>query len=93
MAKVKLNLLNIFQLKIEKKYLEYEGNNVGDIVTQFLNENSDKLDDGILSKNKKKFNPQILVLLNGRNIKYLKKYKTSLKDNDNLYLSLALAGG
>ncbi|KKM63044.1 hypothetical protein LCGC14_1515490 [marine sediment metagenome] len=93
MAKVKLNLLNIFQLKIDKRYIEYEGKTVGDVIIQFLNENSDKLDDEMLSKNKKKFNSQILILLNGRNIKYLKNYKTNLKDNDNLYLSFALAGG
>lgn len=93
MAKVKLNLLNIFQLKIDKKYIEYEGKTVGDVIIQFLNENSDKLDDEMLSKNKKKFNSQILILLNGRNIKYLKNYKTNLKDDDNLYLSFALAGG
>jgi len=93
MAKVKLNLLNIFQLKIDKRYIEYEGKTVGDVIIQFLNENSDKLDDEMLSKNKKKFNSQILILLNGRNIKYLKNYKTNLKDDDNLYLSFALAGG
>ncbi len=93
MAKVKLNLLNIFQLKIDKKYIEYEGKTVGDVIIQFLNENSDKLDDEMFSKNKKKFNSQILILLNGRNIKYLKNYKTNLKDDDNLYLSFALAGG
>ncbi len=93
MAKVKLNLLNIFQLKIDKKYIEYEGKTVGDVIIMFLNENSDKLDDEMFSKNKKKFNSQILILLNGRNIKYLKNYKTNLKDDDNLYLSFALAGG
>ncbi len=47
----------------------------------------------MLSKNKKKFNSQVLILLNGRNIKYLKDYKTKLKDSDEVYLSYALAGG
>ena len=72
MAKVRLNLLNIFQLKIEKKFIEYEGKTVGDVTIQFLNENKDKLDEELMSKNKKKFNSQVLILLNGRNIKYLK---------------------
>jgi len=93
MAKIKLNLLNIFQLRVDKKSIEYEGKTVGDIITQFIKEHKDKLDNELLGKNKKKFNPQILILLNGRNIKYLKKYRTILKDNDELYLSYALAGG
>jgi len=93
MAKIKLNLLNIFQLRVDKKNIEYEGKTVGDITTQFIKEHKDKLGSELLSKNKKKFNPQILILLNGRNIKYLKKYRTLLKDNDELYLSYALAGG
>lgn len=93
MAKVNLNLLNIFQLKTNKKSIEYEGKTVGDIISQFLSEHMGDLGDEMLSKNKKKFNPQVLILLNGRNIKYLKDYKTKLKDSDELYLSFALAGG
>ncbi|MHA2035242.1 MAG: MoaD/ThiS family protein [Promethearchaeota archaeon] len=93
MAKVKLNLLNIFQLRTDIKSVEYEGKTVGDIISQFLSEHSSKLDDEMLSKNKKKFNSQVLILLNGRNIKYLKDYRTKLKDSDELYLSFALAGG
>jgi molybdopterin converting factor small subunit len=93
MAKVKLNLLNIFQLRINKKSIEYEGKTVGDIISSFLNDNRDKLDDELFDKNKKKFSAQILILLNGRNIKYLKNYKTTLKDGDEIYLSYALAGG
>ncbi|MFX1454549.1 MAG: MoaD/ThiS family protein [Promethearchaeota archaeon] len=93
MVKVKLNLLNIFQLKTDKKSVEYEGKTVGDVITQFINEHMNELGDEMLSKNKKKFNSQILILLNGRNIKYLKDYKTKLEDSDELYLSFALAGG
>jgi molybdopterin converting factor small subunit len=93
MAKIKLNLLNIFQLRINKKFINYEGKSVGDVISQFLRENRDKLDAGLLDKNKKQFNAQVLILLNGRNIKYLKNYKTSLTDGDELYLSYALAGG
>jgi len=93
MAKVKLNLLNIFQLKINKKFIEYEGAKVGDIISQFLKDYKEKLDDGLLSPSKKKLNSYVLILLNGRDIKYLKNYKTALKDGDELYLSFALAGG
>ena len=93
MVKVKLNLLNIFQLRIEKKFIIYEGNTVKEIISQFLSENKDKLDVELFDKSMKKFSSQILILLNGRNIKYLKNYKTRLKDGDELYLSYALAGG
>lgn len=93
MANVKLNLLNIFQLRINKKTINYEGNTVADIASQFLKEYGDKLDRELLNKNGQKFNEHILILLNGRNIKYLKNYKTGLKDGDELYLSYPLAGG
>ncbi|MHA2391205.1 MAG: MoaD/ThiS family protein [Promethearchaeota archaeon] len=93
MAKVKLHLLNIFQLRINKKFIEYEGKTVGDIISQFLKDYKDKLDGELLNNNKTKLNPQILILLNGRNIRYLKNFKTKLNDNDDLYLSFALAGG
>lgn len=93
MAKITLKLLNIFQLRTNKKSINYEGKTVRDILTQFLNEHRDKLDIELLDKSKKKFDSQVLILLNGRNIKYLKNYKTILKDGDDLYISYALAGG
>ena len=93
MAKIKLHLLNIFQLRINKKFVEYEGKTIGDIMDQFLGEYKELLGDELLDKNRKKLNPQILILLNGRNIRYLKEYKTKLNDNDEVYLSFALAGG
>jgi len=93
MVKITLNLLNIFALKIDKSSIEYEGNTVGDIITQFLNDHRDKLEDGFMTWNKKKLHKDILILVNGRNITYLNKYKTVLKDDDEMYLSIALAGG
>ncbi|MFX0032212.1 MAG: MoaD/ThiS family protein [Candidatus Hodarchaeota archaeon] len=93
MAKVELNLLNIFALKIKKNTLIYEGKTVGDIISQFLSEYSEKLDENTLSKNKKKLSPLMVILLNGRNITYLKNYKTKLKDGDKLYISFPISGG
>ena len=43
MAKVELNLLNVFWLYIKKKKIEYEGKNVGNIIAQFINEHKNKL--------------------------------------------------
>lgn len=93
MVKVDLNLLNIFVLQVKKNTIQYEGNTVGDIITQFLKEHKNLLDDSILSKNKKKLNPIMVILLNGRNITYMKNYKTKLKEGDQLYISFPISGG
>ncbi|MFW9938355.1 MAG: MoaD/ThiS family protein [Promethearchaeota archaeon] len=93
MAKVELNLLNIFALKVKKSSIEYEGKKVGDIISQFLKDYKDKLDDSILNKNKTKLSPLMVILLNGRNISYMKNYKTKLNDGDKLYLSFPISGG
>ncbi len=93
MVKVDLNLLNIFVLRVKKNTIQYEGNTVGDIISQFLKEYKDLLDDSILSKNKKKLNPLMVILLNGRNITYMKNYKTKLKEGDQLYISFPISGG
>jgi molybdopterin synthase sulfur carrier subunit len=93
MVKVDLNLLNIFVLRVKKNTIQYEGDTVGDIISQFLAEYSELLDDSILSKNKKKLNPQMVILLNGRNITYMKNYKTKLNEGDQIYLSFPISGG
>ena len=93
MAKVNLNLLNIFYLQTKKKSVEYDGKTVKEIISKFIEEHSHELDGQLLSKNKKKLDKQILILLNGRNIKYLKNYKTELRDGDQLHISVPLAGG
>lgn len=93
MVKVDLNLLNIFVLRVKKNTIQYEGDTVGDVISEFLTEYKDLLDDSILSKNKKKLNPQMIILLNGRNITYMKNYKTKLNEGDQLYLSFPISGG
>jgi molybdopterin converting factor small subunit len=93
MVKVDLNLLNIFALKVKKNTLQYEGKTVGDIITRFLKDYSEKLDNSILSKNRKKLNAQMVILLNGQNITYMKNYKTKLKEGDKLYISFPISGG
>ncbi len=93
MVKVDLNLLNIFVLRVKKNKIIYEGDNVGDIISQFLKEYKDLLDDSILSKNKKKLNSQMIILLNGRNISYMQNYRTKLNEGDQLYISFPISGG
>jgi len=41
MVKVKLKLLNLYRMKIGKKYLKYEGESVRDIVRQFIEDYRD----------------------------------------------------
>jgi len=93
MVKIELNLLNMFQYILNKKAIEYEGDTVGDIITHFVNDYRDQLDPRLLDKNKKKLNKEILIILNGRNIEFLEKYKTKIKDQDKLYISIPLGGG
>jgi len=93
MVEVELNLLNIFQLRVKKSSIIYEGNKVGDIITKFVEEYKDKLDNELLSNNKKKLEKKMVIILNGRNIEYLNKYKTELEEGDKLHVSVPLAGG
>jgi len=93
MAKVILNLLNIFYLKIHEKSIEYNGKTIKEVISKFIKDHGHKLDGELLNKNKKKLDKDILILVNGRNIKYLNNYKTDLKDGDNIHLSVPLAGG
>ncbi|MEJ2293495.1 MAG: MoaD/ThiS family protein [Candidatus Lokiarchaeota archaeon] len=93
MVKIELNLLNIFALRVKKQKLYYEGKTVRDVITQFIEEHKNQLDNSILTKDKRKLSPQMVILLNGRNISYLKKYKTKLKEGDKLYISFPISGG
>lgn len=93
MPKVELNLLNIFWLKIKEKRIEYEGKTVNDVIKQFIKEYKDLLNGNLLNKNKKKISQNMLILVNGKDINYLKKYKTKLKEGDKIYLSAPISGG
>lgn len=93
MVLVELNLLNMFALRIKRQKLNYEGKTVQEIIMKFIEEYKEELDDSILSKDKKKLSPQMVILLNGRNISYLNNYKTKLKEGDKLYLSFPISGG
>jgi len=93
MAKVTLNLLNIFALKTGQTSLNYEGNTVEEVISQFIRDYKDKLDKNLLNDTKTNLDPQILILLDGKDIKYKNRYKTKLEDGDQLYLSFPISGG
>ena len=93
MATVELNLLNIFTLRINKKKLTYDGKTVGDIIKQFVSDYKDKLDDKLLDKKEKRLHPDMIILLNGKDVKHLKNYKTKLEEGDKLFISYPISGG
>ncbi|MBD3211871.1 MAG: molybdopterin synthase sulfur carrier subunit [Candidatus Lokiarchaeota archaeon] len=91
MPKVRMKLLNMFRIDLGKKEVEYEGETMRDIISQFVEEHKDKikpklLDDGLLRE-------ENIILLNGRDIKYLDEYDTKVKEGDEIHLSIALGGG
>jgi molybdopterin converting factor small subunit len=93
MKEVELNLLNIFTLRINKKKLSYEGKTVGDIIRQFVNDYKEQLDDNLLDKKKKELHSDMVILINGKDIKHLKGYNTKLEEGDKLFLSYPISGG
>ncbi len=93
MAKVQLYLLNIFYLRVKKNLLEYEANNIKQLISKFVAEYKAKIGTDFLNTKQNFVNDLIIILLNGRNIRFLKGKKTKLSDNDKIYLSLPVSGG
>ncbi len=93
MAKVHLYLLNIFYLRVKKNLLEYEAKNIKQLISKFVAEYKDKIGTDFLNTKQNFVNDLIIILLNGRNIRFLKGKKTKLSDNDKIYLSLPVSGG
>ena len=92
-AKVKLHLLNLFRLELKRQYIDMDASTVGDVIARFEKEYLEQLPDYLKSKDKKHLSDQILVLLNGANIKNLEDRKTKLSENDEIQLSVPIIGG
>ncbi len=92
-ARVTIHLLNLFRLELKKQYLQYEGRTVGDVIMKFESEYLASLPDYLKSKDKKHLNDNILILVNGANIKNMDDFKTSVKDSDEIQLSVPIIGG
>jgi len=60
---------------------------------KFVAEYKDKIGTDFLNTKQNFVNDLIIILLNGRNIRFLKGKKTKLSDNDKIYLSLPVSGG
>lgn len=93
MVKIELNLLNIFALQTKSNKMTFEGKTVGNIVEKFVKKYKDKLDEHLLDKKKERLSSQMLILLNGKNVRTLKNYKTKLQEGDKLYFSYPISGG
>lgn len=93
MAKVQLYLLNLFYLRVKKNVLEYEANNIKQLISKFVAEYKDKIGTDFLNTKQNFVSDLIIILLNGRNVRFLKGKKTKLTDNDKIYLSLPVSGG
>jgi len=93
MAKVQLYLLNLFYLRVKKNVLEYEANNIKQLISKFVAEYKDKIGTDFLNTKQNFVSDLIIILLNGRSVRFLKGKKTKLTDNDKIYLSLPVSGG
>ncbi len=93
MATVKLHLLNVFYLKIKENVLDYEAKNIKELISNFVSEYKEKIGEEFLNKKRNFLSKQILILVNGRNIKFLNGKKTDLKDGDKVYISIPVSGG
>ena len=98
-AKVKLKLLLIFTDIIGKKEIEYEASTVKEVIDKFLAEykenfeEKEKISEQIFNEETGYFKDWMLILINGRNIKFLDGLETKLKDKDVIVLSPPMAGG
>ncbi|MHA1683393.1 MAG: MoaD/ThiS family protein [Promethearchaeota archaeon] len=92
-ARVSIQLLNIFRLELKVQYLSYEGELVSDVISFFESEYLEKLPKYLKSNNDKHLNKEILILLNGENIRNLNGQRTVLHDGDEIQLSVPIIGG
>jgi len=70
-----------------------EADTVGEVISQFEQKYLEKLPDYLKSKNKKHLTEQILVLLNGANVRNMESKATKLVEGDEIQLSVPIIGG
>ncbi|NHI92514.1 MAG: MoaD/ThiS family protein [Candidatus Lokiarchaeota archaeon] len=93
-AKVTIKLLLLLQDKIGKSELSYEADTVGELIKKFLEDYREELEEiQILDENTGQFKEWMLILINGRNIRFLEGMNTILNEKDVVAISPPMAGG
>ncbi|MFX1296775.1 MAG: MoaD family protein, partial [Promethearchaeota archaeon] len=85
--------LALFYSQVGKHELTYEAGTVGEVLEKFLNEYGDSLEKTLVNPESKDLQQYILILVNGRNIRFLKGRKTKLNEGDVVAISPPIAGG
>jgi molybdopterin converting factor small subunit len=75
------------------QYIDMEVKTVGDAIKRFEQQYLAKLPEYLKTKDQKHLTDQILILLNGANVKNLDGMKTLLTENDEIQLSVPIIGG
>ncbi|MHA1358344.1 MAG: MoaD family protein [Candidatus Helarchaeota archaeon] len=88
-----MKLLALFYNQIGQHELQYEADTVGEILEKFIEEYGASLDNTLLNPETRELQHYILILVNGRNIRFLDGRNTSLKDGDVVAISPPIAGG
>ena len=71
MVNVKIKLLLLLQEKIGKRELLYEAETVGELLEKFLNDYREDFEEIDILNENGHFKEWMLILLNGRNIRFL----------------------
>ncbi|HUX98262.1 MAG TPA: MoaD family protein [Candidatus Deferrimicrobium sp.] len=90
---VTLKLLALFWEHVGAHELTYEGATVGEILDKFIAKYGESLDKSLYDPESKSLRQYILILLNGRNILFLKGRDTKLHEGDVIAISPPIAGG
>ena len=84
----------VFREKIGQSEIKVDGESVGEILQKFLSMFGDQLKElGAVSNDPLKLHPSIAILLNGRNIRFLRGEETKVKEKDVLMIIPPVAGG
>ena len=90
---VTLKLLALFYSQVGQHELTYNAETVGAVLEKFIGEYSETLDKTLINPESKELQQYILILLNGRNIRFLDGRDTKLKEGDVIAISPPIAGG
>ncbi|MHC1591493.1 MAG: MoaD family protein [Candidatus Helarchaeales archaeon] len=94
-ARVNVKLLLLLSDKLGKEELEMESDDIEELQRKIVERFKEQLSDDNLFVNKETglFHDHMLVLINGRNIKFMNGLKTKLNEGDTVVICPPVAGG